>query len=877
MLGALVGDMLREQCGERLFAQVEAARTAAIARREGRDDGKALVAALTGLEPEAARRLVRGFATYFRMVNLAEQVHRIRRRREYQARGDEIQPESLRDVLGRLREAGVGKESILSCLESFCLELVFTAHPSEATRRSILEKEQHMARRWVERLDASLGPEERRRLLARVRTELTAAWQTDEKRSVQPVVADEAEHVLFYLTNVLYPVVPVFHERMTEAMKDTYGVDASPDSLPDLLRFGSWVGGDMDGNPAVSGATVLETLHEQRRLVTGLYARELKLLARLLSQTVGQVEFDRAVLDRGEYYRAKMPEVAETIPPRHREMPYRRMLMFMRARLPVGSPFQGRPAEAEKALQGAGGYRGYRAPEELLADLKLIAASLRAHRGEHAGLFPVERLIRRVRTFGFHLAALDLRVDSGDLKEAVGALSEPDHPVLDLLQAAGEARAEFGAGCIQTLIISMSRSAGDIMNALAAAGHAGLEAGALDIVPLFETVDDLEAAPAVMSELLERDDYRAHLKQRRDRQTVMLGYSDSSKDGGMAASRWALHAAQASLVEVFSDSGIRLTLFHGRGGTIGRGGGKTHRAILSAPPGAAGGHLRVTEQGEVIHRKYGLRAIAMRNLEQMGGAVLKATVLAPSACEGGSAKGTRVPPSEDGGDDASRLAALIANAGKTAYRDLVYGRSDFSDYFRAATPIDVIERMRLGSRPVSRKGDPGIESMRAIPWVFAWGQSRHGLPGWFGLGSGLAAGIEHAGLETVRELARDWLFLSTLLEDAEMAMAKADMSIAALYAELAGDLGGAYFTRIREEFDTTRELVLRIREQDELLDGDPTLRRSIRLRNPYIDPMSFAQIDLLRRWRDTGRGDAALERALIASVHGIVQGLQNTG
>ncbi|AKS42533.1 phosphoenolpyruvate carboxylase [Wenzhouxiangella marina] len=876
LLGRMVGDLLREQCGEELFLRVERARAAAIERRLGEPGGDRLGELCRFERFGAATDFVRGFAAWFRMVNLAEQVHRIRRRREYQAEGAGIQPESLADVFTRLRESGTTWDEVRAMLDELLIEPVFTAHPTEATRRSVLEKEQRMARYLIQRLDPGLPASEVRRLLDRVRMEQTIAWQTAEQSHERPTVADEAEHAHFYLANVLYRIAPVFHEHLAEAASTAFGAEVWPGDLPTVLRFGSWVGGDMDGNPNVNAGTVLETLAEQRRQVIGNYRREAGKLNRLLSQTDGRVGITDALNERIEVYRSRLKEVAESIPARHRDMPYRVFFYFIDARLAATL------ADDELA---------YESPEELVRDLGLVTESLQRHRGRHAGLFPVQRLRRRVDMFGFHLAALDLRIDSGDLHQAVarqlgeadwpelpvetrierliGLLSEgfeareDDHPVLGLLQAAATAHERFGSKAVGTLIVSMSRNADDVLAAWLMARAAGVEDGRLDLVPLFETVGDLQAAEGVMSGLLELPLWRELLAKRGNRQTIMLGYSDSNKDGGMVASRWSLQDAQRRLVQLFQERGVGVIFFHGRGGTVGRGGGKTHRAVLASPPGSVAGRLRLTEQGEVIHRKYALRPIAIRNLEQTAGAVIQASLRPSMASERHS--------------DWREAMARLASHARDAYRDLVYGRDDFADYFRAATPIDVIERMRIGSRPASRASKSGIEGLRAIPWVFAWGQSRHALPGWYGLGSGLERLEGEIGAEALQTMARDWLFLSNLLEDAEMAMAKADLSIARLYAGLAGELGKRYFPRIEEEFARTEAMICRLKGQRALLDRDPTLKRSILLRNPYVDPMSFTQVDLLGRWRAGGREDGELEQALIASVHGIAQGLQNTG
>jgi phosphoenolpyruvate carboxylase len=876
LLGGMVGELLREQCGEALFERVEAARSAAIDRRAGDADSAALRALIRFDDYRQASDFVRAFTTWFRMVNLAEQIHRIRRRREYRAAGEMVQPESLADVFRGLAETGMSWEEVRGLLDELLVEPVFTAHPTEATRRSILEKEQRMAAYLVQRLDPGMPQREVDRLVDRVRMEATIAWQTAEQSHVRPTVADEAEHAHFYLADVLYRIAPVFHEHLAEAASIAWGVEVWPGDLPTVLRFGSWVGGDMDGNPNVGPDTVLDTLTEQRRQVVGNYMAEVRRLNRLLSQSEGRVGVNEALSERINQYRELVPEVDERVPERHADMPYRVFLYQVEARL--------KATVDEQAV-------AYDSSEQFLEDLDLVRASLADHRGVRAGLFPVERLRRRAGIFGFHLAALDLRIDSGDLHEAVGrqlgddqwtgrsagerterliellagdfSPRKDDHPVYRLLAAAARAHERFGRRSIATLIVSMSRNADDVLAAWLMARAAGIEDGRLDLVPLFETVGDLQAAEGVMNGLLELPSWRGLLETRGDRQMIMLGYSDSNKDGGLVASRWSLQDAQRKLVELFARHELKVTFFHGRGGTVGRGGGKTHRAVLASPAGSVAGHLRMTEQGEVIHRKYALRPIAIRNLEQTAGAVIKAGLKTRTAAP----------------DNRQWHAWMedLAGRARSAYRELVYGSDEFAEYFRRATPIDVIERMRIGSRPASRAQKTGIDGLRAIPWVFAWGQCRHGLPGWYGLGSGLAALEEDIGTEALSDMAEHWMFFTNLLADAEMAMTKADMDIAALYAELAGELGQTYFPTIQAEFARTREMICRLRGQDELLDRDPTLKRSILLRNPYVDPMSYAQVELLSSWRAGDREDRQQEQALIATVHGIAQGLQNTG
>lgn len=878
-LGSMVGDMLREQCGVHLFMQVESARSAAIDRRNGKTGSDALEDRCRFDDSAEAQDFVRGFSAWFRMVNLAEQVHRIRRQRAWAA-GSEPQPESLEAVLGGLRDEGMSFEEFEPMLADLLIEPVLTAHPTEATRRSILEKEQRMAKYLVQRFDATQSSRTLHRLIDRVRMELTIAWQTAEQSAVRPTVADEAEHAHYYLANVLYRVTPVLHENLAEAIQAVWGVDVNPARLPAILRFGSWVGGDMDGNPNVGPDTVLATLAEQRRQVIGNYQSEVRRLNRLLSHTLGRIEVLDELHERLEHYGTQMPDVAERVPKRYADMPYRRLLDFVDRRL-------------SQTL--ADDRQGYRDADELLGDLGLIADSMALHRGERAGMFPLDRLRRRVGIFGFHLAALDLRVDSGDLHEAVGellgeadwtgrehvartrrlceVLDDPsfkigncDHPVYRLVEAAREARERFGSMSVQTLIVSMSRNADDVLAAWFIARAVGIDDGGFDFVPLFETVDDLEAAEDVMRGLLGLDLWKQLLEKRGRRQMIMLGYSDSNKDGGLVASRWALHDAQEKLVALFRNAGIKLALFHGRGGSIGRGGGKTHRAILAAPAGSVAGRLRLTEQGEVIHRKYALRPIALRNMEQTTGAVIRASTGRFEASGEDRVK-------SEWKDHMHRLAELSRHA----YRELVYDDPEFGDYFRQATPIDVIERMRMGSRPASRRPDAGIEGLRAIPWVFSWAQSRHALPGWYGLGRGLEALAGEIGDAALVEMTDNWPFVRTVLDDAEMAMSKADLDIARRYAGLAGEVGERVFPLIDAEFERTRAWVCRLKGQSELLAGDETLKRSILLRNPYVDPMSFVQVETLARWRAGDRKDEGLEQVLIATVHGIAQGLQNTG
>lgn len=880
-LGALVGDLLAEQVSTQFFDEVEQVRTRAIARRESDAPLSDLNDALTGLSPERAESMVRAFSTYFQVVNIAERVHRIRRRRDYQRAGTAApQPDGLQDALQQLKAQGVTVEELGEWLPRIDIEPVFTAHPTEAVRRALLEKEQLMVASLVDNLDGQRTPGEAAADAARFRMALTASWQTTDSSPVRPTVDDEREHVGFYLVQVLYRVIPVLYESLQQALLDTYGQGLP---LPRLLRFGTWVGGDMDGNPNVDAGTIRNTLDAQRQAVLGRYQKDLLQLASLLSQSTERVAVSDALRARVAHYQQLLPQVVSR--PRHADMPYRLLNDRMRARV-------------QATLDDADG--AYASPRELEDDIGLILDSLHANKGDHAGGFAVRRLLWRVRTFGFHLARLDVRQESSvhgralasvldgqdawdaadaitrarrlapfaSGEQALPASTEEGGQRLDAVFAAlADARRRHGADALGSYIISMAHDRSDVLAVLALARRGGLvdDAGAvpLDIAPLFETVDDLRRGTDTLRDLLADPVYRSHLAARDDVQMVMLGYSDSGKDGGIAASRWGLQRAQVELLEVAAESGIRLTFFHGRGGSISRGGGKTTDAVDASPRGSIDGRLRVTEQGEVIHRKYGIRALALRSLEQSTGAVLRSS-LRPRVAEPREAQWRPVMD-------------LVAEKSAEAYRAFV-GQADFMQYFRQATPIDVIERMTLGSRPSRRLGqDAALGNLRAIPWVFAWSQARAVIPGWYGVGSGLQAAINAGHRGTLQAMARHWPFFSTFLDDIAMVLSKGDITIAEQFSRLAGPLHEHFFPQIQRELALTGKRILDITGQEELLQHDQRLALSIRLRNPYIDPISVLQVDLLRRWRESGGEDDEVLRALVACVNGVSQGVQNTG
>lgn len=877
-LGAMVGDMLAEQVSDGFLERVEEVRRIAIARREQGEPVDALADWLAEVPLENAEALVRAFAAYFDTTNIAERVHRIRRRRDYQRLGEAPQPGGLQAVLRDLRDTGVSLAELGDLLSRSCVEPVFTAHPTEAVRRALLLKEHMVVDRLIADIDHTRTPPERGADDARIRQALTTSWQTNEAPPQKPSVADEVEHIGFYLSGVLYRVLPVFYEGFADAVEAVYGEQIA---LPPVLRFGTWVGGDMDGNPNVGAATIRDALAAQRKQVLACYQADLRALGDILTQSIGRADVDVTIEARTSAHQALLPEGTVHIRPRLADMPYRQLLWAMRARLRA----------TNSGISG-----GYPDAASFVADLDLIDASLAHNRGDHAGRFALNRVLWRARTFGFHMATLDLRQDSAVHDKALGELDGGidwaalpltaridrlhtliggEHPrapdvasavsTLDVFRTVRELRGTLGEHAFGPYIISMSRTAADALAVLALARMAGCvedDAVPLDVAPLFETVDDLQAAPDVMRMLFADPVYRNHLHARGNRQTVMLGYSDSAKDGGLMASRWALQRAQVDLLELARDAGVRLVFFHGRGGSVSRGGGKTERAIIAAPRGTVDGRMRVTEQGEVIHRKYGIRALALRNLEQMTGAVLRASL--------------RPRPPEPREESWRAIAAELAGVSRDHYRALVHERVDFPAYFRNATPIDVIEQLHIGSRP-SRRRDGGIANLRAIPWVFSWSQNRSGLTGWYGVGTALRHGIEVHGLKAMVAMAREWPFFAAMIDDVEMLMAKSDLDIFERYSRLAGDLHDEFFPTIAEEFVRTRDAILALKGRDELLADDYRLRLSIRLRNPYVDPISLLQVDLLRRWRKSGREDEAMLRALVVTVNGIAAGIQNTG
>jgi phosphoenolpyruvate carboxylase len=887
VLGALVGDVLKEQGGDALFDLVEKDRRLSIRRRAGDKEAAAeLTVQLRGRAPQVARDLARAFSMWFRAVNLAEKVHRIRRRRGYFLEASErAQPGGVEAALITLKARGLSLEKVLELLRRIRIEPVFTAHPTESARRTMLRKNQRIAELLLDRLDPSLTPQELRQNWSRVRTEVTTAWQTEDHPRERLTVADEREHVVFYLAEILYRILPAFYDELAEALAKLYGVPADSLELPDMIRFGTWVGGDMDGNPDVHAKTIRETLARQQQVIINAYFKECGVLAQLLSQSASRSAINPDLAQRIEQYATLIPGALGITPMRHDRMPYRVFLGQVAERLRL--TYEGRP-------------NGYEGPHQFLRDLKLISTSLKANKGFHAGWGNVQRLIRRVETFGFHLATLDLR-QHAEIHHRVIAqgLDDPNWMVRtpaerhDLLVAAIErdagvkmeldalgrrtlgvfegilqARHRYGKDAIGYYVVSGTTGADDVLAPLLLARWAEAYdrvSGevAVDIAPQFESVDALEHCGDVMKTLLGDPLYRRHLEARGRTQCALIGYSDPNKESGICAARFAAFRAQAALSTSLAAANERSVIFHARGGSIARGGSRIDALVRTAPAGSVNGVLRLTEQGEVINQSYGLKPIAMRTLERAFNSLALSI--------GGAAVGTSVTPEQ------LQFAARLASVSRQSYRRLVHGEPEFYTWFNAVTPIDVIARMQIGSRPAVRPGKEGFEALRAVSWVFAWTQSRHLLPAWFGAGVGLRTTVEELGIETARSAYAEWNYFTALIDDLEASLARADLVIAAAYEELADARHRHFGVKLREEFELVREQVLAIKQAQALLDRDQTLQRSIELRNPYVDPINLLQVDLLRRWRETGRQDRELFESLLACIAGIAEGLQSTG
>jgi phosphoenolpyruvate carboxylase len=809
LLGDLLGRVMVEQEGEELLAQEEEIRHVSRRARETGDPvvRAELARAVAALDLERQTKILRAFTLFFQLANLAEQQHRIRRRRDV-AREDGVPRESLADAFTRLREKGVDREALAGAAAQVSLELVLTAHPTEATRRTILQAQARLGALLAE-LDAGED------VVERAAEEITVLWQTDEVRPQRPRVVDEIRHGLWFFEQSLL----IAAEELLAAYR------AALPEAPSPLSFGSWIGGDMDGNPDAGPETIQEALARARALALGHYRSEVRELAAALGLTTTLVGVSDELLESIARDERELADYAAEIGEQNRDEPYRRKLTFVWWRL---------------------GNDGYGRMEELQADLDVIDGSLRAHGGARIADGRLARLRRRVELFGLHVAKLDVRFHASELREASARAR-------GALEGVAEGQRQLGERAVNSVIVSGTEAPEDVLAVVRLARETGARVAP---VPLFETIRDLGEAPAIVETLLDDPGFAGVVEERGRRLEIMVGYSDSGKDGGYLTAQWEIFRAQERLAALAAERELELTIFHGRGGSTGRGGGPTHAAILAQPAGHPPGRLKLTEQGETVSFKYGLPGLAYRNLE----AALAATLLSAFPEVAGSR-----PP-----EGAQETMKRLSEEAFTAYRSLVWEDERFVPFFRRFTPIEELALLEIGSRPARRpEGGELLSSLRAIPWVFAWTQNRCILPAWYGCGTAFAG----AEIDELRRLYGGWAFFRSLVENLEMTLAKSSLEIAAGYLDLVDDV--SLYEPIRAEHERTVASVLEIVEARGLLDRHPVVQRSIRLRNPYVDPMNAIQVELLRRWRETG--DEEVKRPLLRSIAGIAAALRNTG
>ncbi len=839
LLAGTLGTVLVEQRSQELLDDVENLRLLSRqARRDGSERSRAaLTAAVRSLDLDRRGECVRAFSLYFNLANTAEQHHRIRRRRIKARNAPE--DESIAGVVERLRASGVDDEAISTVAAGVGLELVLTAHPTEASRRTALQSQLRIAD-LLDALDRARAdaPRSVSRIEDEIAAEITLQWQSDEVRDVRPRVSDEVRQGLWFFEQSLVEAGTALLERWWAELPGT----------PIPLRFGTWIGGDQDGNPNARPEHVTDALARARLLALRLYREEVRLLVRSLgvsSRIAGVSEELLASILADE---EEIPWAAEQTAGINDAEPYRRKLTAMHRRL--DSELVGRD---EPTYASAAAFR---------RDLALIDASLRAHRGARIADGRLARLRRRAALFGFHVAKLDIRLHADQVRS-------PDHGVRATLATARAAQERHGVEALDTLILSGTEGAADVIAGLEAAAEAGLEAA---VVPLFETIRDLEAAPRIVGELLDAPAFRDRV-QRDGRMTVMVGYSDSGKDGGILAAQWAIYRAQRALARLAAERGVDLVIFHGRGGSTGRGGGPTHQAILAQPPGHPPSRLEITEQGETINFKYGIPELALANLES----ALAAALLAGFPAIAGSD-----PP--QGPEAVAEVLTPLAATAEAAYRALVHDDPAFLAFFQAYTPIDELSLLAIGSRPARRPGAvESLGSLRAIPWVFAWMQTRMILPAWYGVGTALEPlAVSRDGRGVLRELYDSWAFFRTLVDNLEMTLAKSSPEIARLYLDLVPESPdrGRIWRLLSDEHRRTVQAVLAVLDQRRLLERQRTLARTIELRNPYVDPINALQVELLQRFRDPEASEEernAIRRPLARTIAGIAAALRNTG
>jgi len=901
LLGAMLGDTVREQNGDEIFELVEKARVESFRVRRSEIDRSELTQLFDGIETRTAIPVIRAFTHFALLANVAEDIHRERRRAIHVAAGEPPQNSSLAATYLKLDAADLDEATVAEALTGALVSPVITAHPTETRRRTVFDT-QHRITELMRLRAAGLSTTDDSSIDLELRRQILMLWQTALIRLSRLKIQDEIETGLRYYPAAFFEVIPKVNAEVRSALQARWP-DADLLATP-ILRPGSWIGGDRDGNPNVTGEVVRLATGSAAATAFGHYFAELVALEQELSMSVRLVHIS-------DELRALADQCDEPV---RSDEPYRRALRAIHGRLTATA---GLILDRQPEHQLDLGLPAYQTPDELRADLDTVDASLRANGSALLADDRLARLREAVHVFGFHLSGLDMRQNSDVHEEVVtellawagvhpdyaslteeqrvevliaelgtrrpligpGAqLSELAHKELGIVHAAARAVQVFGPNAVPNYIISMCQSVSDMLEAALLLKEAGLldASGAhpyapVGIVPLFETIDDLQRGASIMTDVLSQPLYRSLVSARGDSQEVMLGYSDSNKDGGYLAANWALYRAELELVEMARNTGIRLRLFHGRGGTVGRGGGPSYDAILAQPPGAVNGALRITEQGEVIAAKYAEPRIAHRNLETLLAATLESTLLDTEGLG-------------DLAESAYQVLDDLAARAQRAYAELVHETPGFVDYFKASTPVSEIGALNIGSRPTSRKPTTAISDLRAIPWVLAWSQSRVMLPGWYGTGTAfeewIAAddGSGPARLQILQDLYTRWPFFRTVLSNMAQVLAKSDMGLAARYSELVEDpeLRARVFDKIVAEHDRTIAMHKAITGQDDLLADNPALARSVFNRFPYLEPLNHLQVELLRRYR-SGDEDELVQRGILLTMSGLATALRNSG
>lgn len=901
LLGQMLGEILVNHGGTELLDKVEKIRAMSKSLRTqfNKEIYSELKHEISNLTTPMRKQVIRAFSMYFHLINIAEQNHRIRRRRQYHLDDENIfQPNSIESAILSLKDNHISEEMILEVLDNMSLELVITAHPTEATKRSILEIQQRIAEILKELDHPLLTPRERRKLNESLFNEVTILWQTDELRHYKPTVLDEVRNGLYYFDQTLFDVLPEIHQEVEDCLTKNY-MNTSW-NVPNFLRFGSWIGGDRDGNPNVTPEVTWETLHMQRKLVLKKYKNVLIDLMKRYSHSTTRVGVSEELLQT-------LVQEEELFLPEEKKWPietevYRRKFAII----------------IERVKQVGKSERGYNTSEELLEDLFIVQRSLQSHHPAAHELKTIQKLIRQVQLFGFHLATLDIRNHSGEHEAAISEIlrkvriaenySELDEEtkiqvlqnilldprpllllnedysvetqqMINVFQMIKNAHKEFGLRSISVYLVSMTKSPSDLLEVLVLAKEAGIYRlhadgsieSQLNVAPLLETIDDLTAGPKIMETLFQMPVYRNHLTQMNNQQEIMLGYSDGSKDGGTLTANWKLYKAQLEIHEMAKKYQVRLKFFHGRGGSLGRGGGPLNKSLLSQPAETIGDGVKITEQGEVLSSRYLLEDIAYRSLEQATSTLLQASARVSKEAEKGRIRD----------DQWERTIEEISNTALTKYQSLVFGDPDFLTYFNEATPLRELGDLNIGSRPMSRKNRGRFEDLRAIPWVFAWTQSRQLLPAWYAAGTGLEsfASKGKENLQLLQQMYERWPFFQSTIDNLQMALMKADITTAKEYLTLVEDhsIAERIFANILDEYERTKEILLKITGDNELLDHTPNIKDSVFRRNPYVDPLNFLQVELIKQLRGQDEPNEELLTEVLLTISGISAGLRNTG